>query len=454
MKTHTARRWLAFLLVFVISMSICLLTGASIVHSKQQLEQTQMERLVLTKTNKLNEVLSKLLYKTQILSVLVQENNGEIDNFEQLALAIVDDPAIKNLLIAPDGIVSQVYPLAGNEAVIGLNYLAEGAGNAEAVLAMESGELILGGPFDLVQGGQALVGRLPVYIPDENNEPTFWGLVSVTLNYPQALAGAELSELENMGFGYELWRISPDTHQRQIIASSTYEYSQNARYVEKPITIFNTQWYFRIAPIREWYQYPEAWLSIFAGLLISILLPCLLLNNYDLNRMKQTLENLSTMDPLTGLLNRRGLFLLLEESLDKESTPFILSYVDLDRFKEINDGYGHSIGDKVLLQFAHILQKYTSGNELIARIGGDEFVIVFQNTTDKTVAEQFFAQVAAYLQESPTNIHDNDAPISIGFSTGLACYPDDGHSIERLISIADDAMYASKKAARAIHHSK
>jgi len=124
-----------------------------------------------------------------VLSALVIQNDGEIENFKQVAAIIIDDPAILNVLIAPSGVVSDVYPLQGNEAVIGLDFFGEGAGNKEAVMAKETGQLVFGGPFDLVQGGQALVGRLPVWIdmPDGNN--AFWGLVSVTLKFPQILDG-------------------------------------------------------------------------------------------------------------------------------------------------------------------------------------------------------------------------------------------------------------------------
>lgn len=410
------------------------------VNNKQKLEQVQMERLVLTKSNKLNEVLSKLLYKTQTLSVLVVQNEGDIEDFEGVAAAIVDDPSIKNILIAPNGVVSHVYPLEGNEEVIGFDYFAEGAGNKEAVLAKENGQLILGGPFELVQGGQALVGRLPVYLEDGRHQNRFWGIVSVTLNYPQALNGAELASLEDMGFAYELWRISPDTGERQVIAASLAGYSADARYVERPVTIFNAEWYFRIAPIREWYQYVEAWLSIFLGLFLSLLLGFLYLNNYDLKRMRKELQNLSEKDMLTGVLNRRGLFQIMDRLMNDWEDGFSLSYLDLNKFKGINDSYGHNAGDRILQSFTYVLQKHAQETDIIARIGGDEFILIFR---DKERAAQYFEKVRAALQEPV--ILGRSKSIQISFSLGQANYPEDGITIDELIAKADEAMYDAKR---------
>lgn len=440
MKRDVIKKWSRFFIIFMTSIIICLMIGASMVNNKQKLEQVQMERLVLTKSNKLNEVLSKLLYKTQTLSVLVVQNEGDIEDFEGVAAAIVDDPSIKNILIAPNGVVSHVYPLEGNEEVIGFDYFAEGAGNKEAVLAKENGQLILGGPFELVQGGQALVGRLPVYLEDGKHHNRFWGIVSVTLNYPQALNGAELATLEDMGFAYELWRISPDTGERQVIAASSAGYSAEARYVERPVTIFNAEWYFRIAPIREWYQYVEAWISIFLGLFLSLLLGFLYLNNYDLKRMRKELQNLSEKDTLTGVLNRRGLFQIMERLMNDWEDGFSLSYLDLNKFKGINDNYGHNAGDRILQSFTYVLQKHAQETDIIARIGGDEFILIFR---DKERAAQYFEKVRAALQEPV--ILGRSKSIQISFSLGQANYPEDGITIDELIAKADEAMYDAKR---------
>lgn len=190
MISHNIKRILSFVVVFCIAMLLSVLVTFAYTQNKIKLEHSQMQQVATTSATKVGNVLSKLLYKTQVLSALVIQNDGEIRDFERIAATIVDDPSIKNIILAPNGVVSSVYPLAGNEQVVGLNYFTDKDGNKEAMLAKITGKLILGGPFNLVQGGQALVGRLPVYLTNAQGEKSFWGLVSVTLNYPQALEAA------------------------------------------------------------------------------------------------------------------------------------------------------------------------------------------------------------------------------------------------------------------------
>lgn len=324
-------------------------------------------------------------------------------------------------------------------AVIGLNYFSEGEGNKEAIAARDSKELVLGGPFHLVQGGMALVGRLPVYTHDEYGAERFWGIVSVTLNYPDALADAELDLLETRGLAFEIWRYSPDTNEKQIIACSNYSYNPNASYVEQMLQIHNAEWYFRLSPIQKWYEHTETWILALCTLIVSILISSLLQHNYDLKSMKNELEQMAQKDTLTGLLNRRGLFCKLEELTCRECGPFVLCYIDLNNFKDINDTYGHLAGDLVLKEFADSLLKNMGKEHFSARIGGDEFILIFTNTNDQDKVKQTLSSLVGQMKEiSPLESR-------IAYCIGTAAYPDDSQSIDELIKIADNNMYEMKK---------
>jgi len=184
-----------------------------------------------------------------------------------------DETAISNFLLAPDGVVSDVYPYEENAAVLGLDLLdaAEQDGNLEAIYAYEIDDLVIAGPFLLRQGYMGLVGRYPVYIDTETEQNKFWGLVSVTLAFPKVLEQTGLSLLEHSGFFYELWRINPDTGEKQIIASNSDLISDHLSYVERQINIHNAQWFFRIYPIEPWYLRTETWILVIAGLCLSFL---------------------------------------------------------------------------------------------------------------------------------------------------------------------------------------
>lgn len=431
------------LLVFCLSLAFT--TALNIYHilDRLRLEELTMRHLMVEKSDSIRQVISKLLYKTQALSALVIQNDGNIEDFERVAATIVDDPAILNILIAPNGAISKVYPMAGNERAIGFSLMGDQPGNREASRAIESRQLVFGGPFVPVQGGTVLVGRLPVYVQDGNGEDTFWGLVSVTLKYPDALAGAHLNSLDVHGFAYEIWRVNPDDGKRQIIAH-TPGYNPNARFIEQPLTILNAEWHFRILPVRQWHEYPESWIFLTIGLGISLLLGFFVQNNHDLTQVKCGLEKSVRTDSLTGLLNRSGLFQELDR-LIRAGRHFRLCYMDLNGFKQINDTYGHHIGDFILLQFCVKITKLIDEHYLFARIAGDEFVLV---RTDEGSPEEWWARVDREFA-SPVHLSSGvDVPLS--FSWGVVSFPKDGATIDKLIVAADKQMYNQKNAKYAL----
>ena len=135
MLTKKNKRKFLFAGVFMVSICICFSITSLYVYNKGKMEYAQMQQTVLVNGNKVNNVITKLLYKTQVLAALVVQNDGGIEDFEKVAATLVDDPAIKNVLIAPDGVVSKVYPMEKNEAVLGRNFFEKGDGNVEAIQA-------------------------------------------------------------------------------------------------------------------------------------------------------------------------------------------------------------------------------------------------------------------------------------------------------------------------------
>ncbi|MDR1194084.1 MAG: response regulator, partial [Peptococcaceae bacterium] len=186
--------------------------------------------------------------------------------------------------------------LQGNEGVLGLDFFQAGAGNIEARLAKETGELVFGGPFELVQGGLALVGRLPVWVDGPGGARDFWGIVSVTLKYPQALREVRLESLAAQNLTYEIWRINPDDGRRQVIAGggadadADADSGSDAPGLEREIDILNARWYFRVAPLRLWYQYADTWVMGGAALAVSLLAAGIAQSNARLKRARHILE--------------------------------------------------------------------------------------------------------------------------------------------------------------------
>jgi len=166
------------------------------------------------------------------------------------------------------------------------------------------------------------------------------------------------------------------------------------------------------------------------------------------NRLYNEVQQLAVTDHLTNLFNRRGLFEMGERELKyarRFHRPVSLIMMDLDHFKRINDGYGHSIGDQVLGVIGERFRKNLREVDLIARYGGDEFVFVLPETD--LVAAQLVAERLRRLVEGEPCL-TTSGPMSVTASIGVTCSPRGTLDLPSLIHRADMAMYTAKESGR------
>ena len=167
-----------------------------------------------------------------------------------------------------------------------------------------------------------------------------------------------------------------------------------------------------------------------------------LYNSIDLafQEIKDHINQLDTAiqtDALTGLANRRTFDLVINEQIQNHS-PFSLIFLDIDFFKNVNDTFGHLVGDDVLKFLSHTMQELTRDGDLCFRYGGEEFAIIVpygDRDTAIDIAERLRSKVES--TESPTGEY-------ITISLGIAIYPEHGQDSKEMISAADEAMYTSK----------
>lgn len=168
----------------------------------------------------------------------------------------------------------------------------------------------------------------------------------------------------------------------------------------------------------------------------------------DLGARREEVEQLRTAaqaDTLTGLVNRASFHRALNQRIDR-GRRFALLFLDLDGFKAINDSFGHPAGDTVLEEVARRLEDAVRRDDLVARYGGDEFVVVVDAVDDPREEAARVAERIRGAFHRPFHLTDVEAQLDV--SIGQAVYPDDARTISALITHADRAMYAEKRAKR------
>ncbi|MEO1938590.1 MAG: GGDEF domain-containing protein [Sulfurimonas sp.] len=165
----------------------------------------------------------------------------------------------------------------------------------------------------------------------------------------------------------------------------------------------------------------------------------------EILKQKEALSYQAHYDPLTKLPNRFLFYDRLSQAIIKakrNKTRFALLFVDLDSFKEINDTYGHEVGDAVLIEIAKRLKTCVRESDTVARLAGDEFLILLENFhSKKSIAT--VAKLLVQTLQMPIELEDKELRVTC--SIGITIYPNDSNDAQRLIRYADYAMYQAKK---------
>jgi diguanylate cyclase (GGDEF)-like protein/PAS domain S-box-containing protein len=170
----------------------------------------------------------------------------------------------------------------------------------------------------------------------------------------------------------------------------------------------------------------------------------------ELRSLAAQREHDAMHDPLTGLANRRRLFLRLEEATADAraaKTKLALLLIDLDHFKELNDTLGHQAGDRLLREIGPRLESGVPGAELVARVGGDEFAVLLPPGATVEQAEEIAGRLARAIEEP---FRFQGLTLLVRASVGIAIFPEHGRDVETLMQRADIAMYSAK--ARGVGH--
>jgi signal transduction histidine kinase len=232
-------------------------------------QRKAVTEMVAREAYALHRQLNQSLSSVYTLAHLLRHGNGQLDGFDTIADDIISNyGGIGNLQLAPNGVVRRIYPLAGNEKAIGHDLLNDPRRRTEALATIESKKLTLAGPFELIQGGVAVIGRLPVFLPDEAGNETFWGFANVLIPLSKLFDAIDINQLSAAGYAYELSRLQPDTGQRLVFMKSSNTALQRPVFFR--IDVPNGKWQLSISPSNGW-RSSLFWAELLLILIISLL---------------------------------------------------------------------------------------------------------------------------------------------------------------------------------------
>jgi diguanylate cyclase (GGDEF)-like protein len=444
---------------------ISLLVSLAFIYFSERLHYQQTH--LITKNIASNYVsliknnLSQAMSATYPLAALIRKQNGSTEGFNGLATEMLNFyPGVASLQLQPEGVISHIIPLQGNEKAIGHNVLADPKRNKEAILARDSGKLTLAGPFSLMQGGAGAAARLPIYLETPQGE-FFWGFSAALIRFPDVLESARLPSLVDSGYAYQLSRTHPDPGATHMISASDAPLKEDPElfYIDVP----NAQWQFKITPIKGWTALTPLIIKALFGLLFTFLLTFLavLLSRLKsehmqlentVNERTKALESLAHYDVLTRLPNRALFSDRFNQALaqsNRNETMLAVCFLDLDDFKIINDTYGHDEGDKLLVAVAARLKNIIRAGDTVSRQGGDEFILLLNDISsieqlELSLERVRHAMVKPYLVEGRSH--------TINLSLGATLYPRDNANLDTLLRHADHAMYQAKLTGKNRYH--
>ncbi|MCK7459017.1 bifunctional diguanylate cyclase/phosphodiesterase [Idiomarina aminovorans] len=359
---------------------------------------------------------------------------------------ITDDLPVRHVALSPNLVIQFLYPLAPNKEALGFDYRSSPEQFENVQKAISKKSIFISGPVNLVQGGQALIARAPVFI-----ENKLWGVIAVVIDIEKLLISSGLTSVDDY-----LFALKKQTDKSATLFDFGDATLWENDYVAIEVNVSSETWLLALAPKDNvWAERNNIyWIIVGAGLSLSFLMIAFMFNlvtaQSRLRSALTTIDHQAHFDPITDLPNRRAFVDYLTQLTQKgQEQQFAILFIDLDHFKEVNDSLGHDAGDDLLVAVAKRLQNQLRGTDFIARIGGDEFVVVINRFTSHQVVNDLAAQLNRHLSQ-PFSLRQNQ--IQTTCSIGIALYPDDGLRATELLKNADLAMYAAKTAGRRTHY--
>jgi len=423
-------------LVVLVIYSIIL---SSVISTQKQIERIRAtEKYVYFQSSMENFVYSNInLLRGYIAYLSTKEEMTEEDTIRFLDELLKNNKEnIRNIGIIEDTTIKWNYPKEGNEEAIGVDLGLIDKQKENVLKVKETLQYTAQGPVDLVQGGVGFIIRSPV-IKDEQ----YWGQVSVVIDGERFYRDIKSYE-DSYNIDVLIYNNDEDVPVR-IYGNESLINSQNLKFTYQADLL---NWIIYIQPKGGWGKHNfQMVILLLVGLSISMTIGDLA---FFLQRNSVKIKYQANHDQLTGLYNRNYLNIWgtkILENARNNGTKVGIMMLDINKFKQINDIYGHKIGDEVLKEFSFKLKDVFTQEEKVIRLGGDEFLILF---TEIKCKEELAEAVDMLRKSINGNMFIEEFNILVSSSIGFSTFPDDGDSIDAVIHQADLLMYKEKNKKR------
>lgn len=423
------------LIVFLVG--ICLLS----VFTYNTNVQIQKDRRTIAKLNavtygqRIENDIENGIEITDTLKQVLINRNGQIINFSKIAENLMSY-SIQSVQLAPNGVVTEIYPEEGNETGK-IDLLKDSKRGEISNYAKDHNITIIQGPIKLKQGGSGLVVRNPIYLEDKNGQEYFWGFTIAVLRVPEIFEDST-NALSKFKYNYRLSREASVLDKKYVEVDANCD--KMIRPVTYNLTVGKEKWKLEIMPRAGWSNSTTLYLIFFGGLSLVLLLTGLTIVLFLLDERRVELKELAHKDGLTKLYNRYGFDEMAEKMISKNPKEHCVAVLlDVDDFKLINDMYGHAYGDKALISLSENMQKFFPSSALLGRNGGDEFCILLPNCTMEEVKESLIE-----FTKTPKTFSYKGQTYSFCISLGYAEYPNNAIERSQLMRCADTALYEVK----------
>ena len=239
-------------IVGLIAFLTALIVGVFLLHNLEKDEKTTGKYMAQITEKRVRARLDQYSMLSALLGNYISAGENLDENtFSELAEKIPnEDGVIKAFELAPEGIVTDIYPKEGNEGAFGLDMLQEHERKKDAILARDSGKYTLGGPYQLKQGGTGALLFNPVYQDNNSEQGEFWGFVILVIDWDRFIGEINLDYLSDADFCYRIWTYDRGSSDKIILAESQDNMSDNILTVECAVP--NNTWYFDIIPSEGW----------------------------------------------------------------------------------------------------------------------------------------------------------------------------------------------------------